>query len=201
MKDTIYRADAIKAVAHEYGGKRIRSVGETVADILQALKALPSAEAVEVDRDTEWVAVRRDEYEDFLASAEATCATCADRAMCIMSAPDGNWKACKDYRPIVAEDLNEAYKRGFEDAKRAFLLEYARESENMLKRNAELEVMLNAQKAISSEAVPGEWIEKNSHTFICNQCGFEQAIYGTPQGEGYFFCPHCGAIMKGGDDE
>ena len=34
-------------------------------------------------------------------SAEATCETCADRALCIMSAPDGKWKACKDYRPQV----------------------------------------------------------------------------------------------------
>ena len=34
-----------------------------------------------------------------LPSAEATCATCADRAVCIMSAPDGQWKACKDYHP------------------------------------------------------------------------------------------------------
>ena len=49
------------------------------------------------------------------------------------------------------------YKKGFEDAKRAFLVEYARESENMRKRIAQLEVMLNAQKAISAEAVRG-WI-------------------------------------------
>ena len=42
--DLISREDAIEAVAHEYGAKHIRSVGETVADILQAIKALPSAE-------------------------------------------------------------------------------------------------------------------------------------------------------------
>ena len=46
---------------------------------------------------------------------------------------------------------SEQYKKGFEDAKRAFLIEYARESENMRKRNAQLEVMLNAQKAISAD--------------------------------------------------
>lgn len=50
---------------------------------------------------------------------------------------------------------SEQYKKGFEDAKRAFLVEYARESKNMRKRKAQLEVMLNAQKAISAEA---EWI-------------------------------------------
>ena len=46
---------------------------------------------------------------------------------------------------------DEQYKKGFEDAKRAFLVEYARESENMRKRNAQLEVMLNAQKAILAD--------------------------------------------------
>ena len=48
---------------------------------------------------------------------------------------------------------SEQYKKGFEDAKRAFLIEYARESENMLKRNAQLEVILNAYRAISADAV------------------------------------------------
>lgn len=58
---------------------------------------------------------------------------------------------------VVSADAvpSEQYKKGFEDAKRAFELEYARESENMRKRNAQLEVMLNAQKAISADA---EWI-------------------------------------------
>ena len=46
---------------------------------------------------------------------------------------------------------SEQYKKGFEDAKRAILVEYARESQNMRKRNAQLEVMLNAQKAISAD--------------------------------------------------
>ena len=49
---------------------------------------------------------------------------------------------------------SEQYKKGFEDAKRAFLVEYARESENMRKRIAQLEVMLNAQKAISADVEP-----------------------------------------------
>ena len=46
-----------------------------------------------------------------------TCKTCADKTLCIMSAPDGQWKACKDYRPkaepptipMLAESA-EAYK-------------------------------------------------------------------------------------------
>jgi hypothetical protein len=54
---------------------------------------------------------------------------------------------------LSADASSDLYKRGFEDAKRAFLVEYARESENIRKRNAQLEVMLNAQKAISADAV------------------------------------------------
>ena len=49
---------------------------------------------------------------------------------------------------------SEQYRKGFEDAKRAFLVEYARESKNMWKRNAELEVMLNAYRAIAE----AKWI-------------------------------------------
>jgi hypothetical protein len=44
---------------------------------------------------------------------------------------------------------SEQYKKGFEDAKRALELEYARESENMRKRIAGLEVLLNAREAIA----------------------------------------------------
>ena len=69
MKDTIYRADAIKAVKDAYVMDAIYEV--ISEDIIKALSALPSAEVVEAVHDTEWVALRRDEYEDFLASADA----------------------------------------------------------------------------------------------------------------------------------
>lgn len=64
---------------------------------------------------------------------------------------DDVYKALEAVPPAEAVPQSEQYKKGFEDAKRAFLLEYARESENMRKRNAQLEVMLNAQKAISAD--------------------------------------------------
>lgn len=67
------------------------------------------------------------------------------------------WQQIKDL-PSADRPRGEQYKKGFEDAKRAFLVEYARESENMRKRNAQLEVMLNAQKAISADRPRGEWI-------------------------------------------
>lgn len=46
---------------------------------------------------------------------------------------------------------SEQYKKGFEDAKRAFELEFAREAESIRKQNAQLEVMLNIQKALLAE--------------------------------------------------
>ena len=48
-------------------------------------------------------------------------------------------------------------------------------------------------KHASAETVQGEWIRKNYHTYICNQCGYEEAIYGNV--EEYRFCSHCGAKM------
>lgn len=61
----------------------------------------------------------------------------------------------KDAPSAEAVSQSEQYKKGFEDAKRAFEIEYARESENMRRRNAQLEVMLNAQNAILTDAVQG----------------------------------------------
>lgn len=112
-----------------------------LSDVAKALKALPSAEPsgdlisradakearpeyrnedmLDNDKATynkgwndcndAWIAIIK-----ALPSAEATCATCADRALCIMSAPDGNWKACKDYR-AEAEGSLKAIKRQIDE--------------------------------------------------------------------------------------
>lgn len=65
MSDYISRADAIDAVL---GLTQLNGRVPTDSVIFQ-IKALPSAEAVEVDRTSEWVAVRREEYEDLIADA------------------------------------------------------------------------------------------------------------------------------------
>lgn len=36
-----------------------------------------------------------------------TCRDCADMRMCIMSAPDGRWKACKDFVPKKKDEVEE----------------------------------------------------------------------------------------------
>ena len=64
-------------------------------------------------------------------------------------------EALKSLPSAEAVPQSEQYKKGVEDAKRAFELEFAREAESIRKRNAELEVMLNMQKELSAKA---EWI-------------------------------------------
>ena len=124
--DLIRRADAIEAVRKEYeDAVNVPDNGDAIAyDVERLLSALPSADMkswnglyikVYADDDPQDKAEKLYQICDsnealsevakciqgYLdePSAEATCATCADRAVCIMSAPDGNWKACKDYRP------------------------------------------------------------------------------------------------------
>lgn len=44
----------------------------------------------------------------------------------------------------------------------------------------------------------GEWINKNGHTHYCSVCGFEETEWYTKD---YNFCPHCGADMRGKNDD
>lgn len=41
---------------------------------------------------------------------------------------------------------------------------------------------------------PKTWHEKNGHTYICGDCGFEQAIYGNINE--YNCCPRCGVYKE-----
>lgn len=41
---------------------------------------------------------------------------------------------------------------------------------------------------------PKTWHEKNGHTYICGDCGFEQAIYGNINE--YNCCPRCGIYKE-----
>lgn len=102
---------------------------------------------------------------------------------CSLAIPNHEEKIDETYKMV-----NEAFFEGFDAAEKRyrFLIEYVEE--------------LDEEKEKSADAVQGEWIRKNYHTYICNQCGYEEAIYGNV--EEYRFCSHCGARMiKGGDDE
>lgn len=50
----------------------------------------------------------------------------------------------------------------------------------------------------SADRPQGEWKPKNHHTDYCSNCGFEETQWRTAD---YNFCPSCGAIMKGADDD
>lgn len=144
MTDYISRADAMSKCKNaeneltdeaERKGVRVARfiIGELPSAELPKSELISRADAIEEFR--EWV--KR-------ANENGETPTWNDAVSLIGSLPSAD-----------AVPQSEQYKKGFEDAKRAFELEYARESENMRKRNAQLEVMLNAQKAISADA---EWI-------------------------------------------
>ena len=58
----------------------------------------------------------------------------------------------------------------------------------------------------SADAVQGEWIEVEDYNgdahYKCDQCGEEWTFpYGTPKENNANYCPNCGAIMNGGEEE
>lgn len=122
--DLISRADAIEAVCngcHWWSGQCDNDKAFRCDEVCR-IEALPSADAVEVDRTSEWVAVRREEYEDYLAK--------------------------------------------------------------------------------SADAVHGEWIMHGEPPWLvreCSECGTKWHQWSGDSNPNY--CGHCGARMKGGDDE
>jgi len=73
VTDLISRADALEQMAQAECGVHYADceADNCSCSYIKRILDIPSAEAVEAVYDTEWVAVRRNEYEDFLASAEA----------------------------------------------------------------------------------------------------------------------------------
>jgi len=73
VTDLISRADALEQMAQAECGVHYADceADNCSCSYIKRILDIPSAEAVEAVDDTEWVAVRRNEYEDFLASAEA----------------------------------------------------------------------------------------------------------------------------------
>ena len=155
MSDLIRREDAIEAVCREICDTS-RDKCETMADgncgIIQRIEALPSAELPKGDlisrADVLKYPIRLNHYDEENGSRE------------FVYGVESVIEYVEALPSADAVPQSEQYKKGFEDAKRAFELEYARESENMRKRNSQLEVMLNAQKAISADAVHGWRIGK-----------------------------------------
>ena len=156
-------------------------------DVYKALEAVPSA-----NRPKDGDLISRTETIEALG--EEPLVWCDEE---YEIAERNQWRedieAIKSVPSAEAVPQSEQYKKGFEDAKRAFLVEYARESENMRKRIAQLEVMLNAQKAISADRPQGEWNDIGGVIrWGCSLCHYAYD-------QKFNFCPHCGAVMRGGD--
>lgn len=148
--DLIRRADAEGVLEDYINREHMTPMARlySARSALSALSALPSVEAVSRDEEYE-------EMDGVITIEKQSVKDVGEIKHIVIRSPNYTRYFYNESMPISAEAVpqSEQYKKGFEDAKRAFLLEYARESENMSKRNAALEVMLNAQKAISAEAV------------------------------------------------
>ena len=219
MSDLISRTEAIKAICRACGTEE---PCDGCAEI-DAVKGLPPSEAPKPTGDLirradaieavkKLIEEPRQYYTQYnngiehsvnalsaLPSAEATCETCADRAVCIM-ADDGRWVACKDYRPSAdAED-------------RLYIKIYADDAPSVMAeklyqicgetQNKEVTEWLK-EYFPSAEAVQGEWIygtdpitgEKDCKAWTCSLCGGKYPWQPN-------FCPNCGSKMtKGGDTE
>ena len=57
---------------------------------------------------------------------------------------------------------------------------------------------IGVKKGANTNRPQGEWKPKNHHTDYCSNCGFEETQWRTVD---YNFCPHCGARMKGENDD
>ena len=113
MSDSISRTDAIRWVKTEcnpYGKPTLDyDSGLRVIEHLKNMpSALPSAKAVEAIHDTEWVALRLNEYEDLLASAEVAqvvlCKNCRfyDNLCAVCRCPQ--WDLSRTEYPKVKEN-------------------------------------------------------------------------------------------------
>ena len=161
-----------------------------------AIEFINSGISLDTDADREYAT----EMMKNIPSAEATCETCADRAVCIM-ADDGRWVACKDYRPSA-----EAVTHGrLIDADA--LSEKLCETTIFIKDGEVFQRMINDATTVSAEAVQGEWGNRNNDGAwatvdfaYCSVC--KQPIIHKHTAPLWSFCPNCGARMyKGGDSE
>ena len=66
-----------------------------------------------------------------------------------------------------------------------------------------IEQALNEMPSIQPKQKTGRWIEIDDYdAWRCSECDEYFCLYeGTPQDNEYYYCPNCGAYMKGESDE
>lgn len=90
----------------------------------------------------------------------------------------------------INQACDEAYELGYQCGKG----QSDQDKENTEKMIEELVEKLRELKDVPSRETGGTWIEKNSHTYLCDKCGFEQDIWDNLRE--YKFCPRCGTNME-----
>ena len=111
-------------------------------------------------------------------SAEATCERCADRALCIMSAPDGKWKACKDYRPQVETVHKPDYSYEADMVKRLRQAEAVQGWIPCSERLPEIDETLHPCDQISEEVLGTDTYGNIRHVYL-TKCGYLKPTFCT----------------------
>lgn len=165
MSDLISRQDALSPFCVAPDGTRIPEVDcdnfpveFSVEFIKKHLLSLPSIEP-RVDL------ISRADAIELCAEAQGRASTKSE-----LKGISKVWQGLLKLPSAEAVPQSEQYKKGFEDAKRAFELEFAREAESIRKQNAQLEVMLNIQKALLAERnwIPcSESLPSESGDYLC----------------------------------
>ena len=134
-----------------------------MSDVIKRGDAITAINRFRIDKGDGWL----EEWEEGWNSGIDCAVDAVDElpsAELTLQTPQTYGKSINPSNAEVVEDYirrsdgvpqSEQYKKGFEDAKRAFELEFAREAESIAKRNAQLEVMLNIQKELLAER---DWI-------------------------------------------
>lgn len=183
MSDYISRADAIEVIS-KHGDLPFA----WWKMICRELQDLPSADAVEVDRTSEWVAVRREEYEDLIADAEQVTGKLKNPCDSLLTEESAECKEQKsklesaDAEPTVIRAKTFMRKEDFD-----------KWAEDIKKQNKNIVCIPCDAEVVSADAVQGEWIRHElfgNPWFTCSECN----CHGRND---FNYCPNCGADMRG----
>ena len=214
--------DLTKFKKDKHTGDWVSQRSVKISDALRMINDAPTVDAIEAVDDTEWVAVRRNEYEDFLASAETVkVAYICDGRKC-----DSDCSEC--FRTLDIEHardfklMGDTYFQQEAEAEQKVIRsrtlmptkDFKEWAKRVREENGENVIVIPCDAEVADRPM-GEWrvvattkpmydrmgVLCWGSVYKCDQCDFT-----TWAVEGHFsqynFCPNCGARMtpyKGGD--